>query len=416
MFLLISASALAQTPVRFEGLRRTQATFLSQRLNDLDYRAGVTTLAPSGRATDSVYLAALRQQLINLPQVREATYTLRGDTLVWTIREAATRAPLFSFGGVRGNLNVLVGFSDQHLFGRGHHLEGFYQNNQGRHNYLLRYRNPGIRGSRIGFGVESRRYAALEPVYFGGAAAALDYDYTNQSFGATLSYELRARERVSIGVTTFRERFVRAGASSLEQAPDFLELDKLLFKVEHERDRRDWIDERVRGRRHVLTAETVVSAGESAFAIAFAEGSDYRLVGARGNLANRVRLGLATNRNSPFAPFTLDSQLNIRGSGNRIDRGTAQVVWNLEYRHRVYADKRGNFRGQVVAFSDFGAWRSPGGELSELATLSSLQHFVGAGLRLTSARARNAVLRVDYGVDWRNEGRRGLVFGFGQYF
>ena len=120
--------------------------------------------------------------------------------------------------------------------------------------------------------------------------------------------------------------------------------------------------------------------------------------------------------NSPFAPFVLDSQVNIRGSGNRIDRGTAQLILNLEYRHTVWMDRRERFAAQVVGFSDLGTWRNPGGELSDLVASENIRHFVGAGLRVLSLKAYNAALRVDYGVDVRNTKQRGVVLGFGQYF
>ena len=81
--------------------------------------------------------------------------------------------------------------------------------------------------------------------------------------------------------------------------------------------------------------------------------------GHKGNLAMRLRLAISTNNETPFAPFVVDSHVNLRGVGNRIDRGTAQVVFNAEYRHTVYNLNR--WAGQLVAFSDIGTWRNPGG-------------------------------------------------------
>jgi hypothetical protein len=142
----------------------------------------------------------------------------------------------------------------------------------------------------------------------------------------------------------------------------------------------------------------------------------YRLVGQRGNLALRLRAGVSTNVNSPFAPFVLDSQVNIRGSGNRIDRGTAQLILNLEYRHTAWHDRRDRFAIQLVGFSDLGTWRNPGGEFDDLWNEQNLRHFLGGGLRLISLQAFNALIRIDYGVDVFNPNERGVVVGFGQYF
>ena len=415
--LLVALSA--QTPVVVDGLKRTRPEFLAAQLDEISWNPQHSALLlqhPGDTLSDAAALA-FRQNLLNLPQVREVTIKTDGapDTLRITLREAQTISPLFGFGGVRGNVHFLLGVADQHLFGLGHELQAFYQNNAGEHNYLVAYKNPTVRGTRFGISVDSRRYAADEPVYFNRGVA--NYQYVNQSFGAGTSYRLANRHYVEAGATAFRETFNLLD-TELEPgiAPVSLRQNKLLLKLGHHLDGRDFIYERVAGLDFRTVAELVLNREDDPFLTAWHELRYYRLVGRRGNFATRLRLGLASNRDSPFAPFVLDSQVNIRGSGNRIDRGTAQFVLNTEYRHRVWSDRKNNFRAQAVTFSDLGTWRSPGGAFRELTDGSTLQHFVGGGVRLTSARARNAVLRVDYGVDWRSPIIRGLVVGFGQYF
>ncbi len=75
--------------------------------------------------------------------------------------------------------------------------------------------------------------------------------------------------------------------------------------------------------------------------------------------AARLRFGIATNNDTPFAPFVLDSYINIRGSGNRIERGTAALILNLEFRQTFFETAK--FGGQLVAFSDTVFWRNPEG-------------------------------------------------------
>ena len=84
----------------------------------------------------------------------------------------------------------------------------------------------------------------------------------------------------------------------------------------------------------------------------------FKRVGSRGNWANRLRIGMATNSTTPFAPFALDNQLNIRGVGNVVDRGTASVVINTEYRYTLY--EKGWFALQGNTFVDAGTWQVPG--------------------------------------------------------
>jgi len=125
-------------------------------------------------------------------------------------------------------------------------------------------------------------------------------------------------------------------------------------------------------------------------------------------------LGIATNNDTPFAPFVADSHTNIRGIGNRIDRGTAQVVLNTEYRHTLSESKKWGV--QAVVFSDTGTWRNPGGVLKDLLDPDQFRQFLGGGFRVIYNKVYGAVLRVDYGIDVFNKDQRGLVIGLGQYF
>ena len=135
----------------------------------------------------------------------------------------------------------------------------------------------------------------------------------------------------------------------------------------------------------------------------------------KGNFANRLNVGLASNSDSPFAPFVADSHVNIRGIGNRIDRGTAQVIINSEYRHTLYYKKR-KVAIQGVAFSDIGTWRNPGGQLSDLLDASQVRVFAGLGIRIIYPKIYGAVLRIDYSIELNESKTRGLVIGLGQYF
>ena len=110
----------------------------------------------------------------------------------------------------------------------------------------------------------------------------------------------------------------------------------------------------------------------------------------------------------------VDSRVNLRGSGNRIERGTAQAILNLEYRH-TFVDLN-NWAVQGVIFTDLGNWRTPGGQLNELLSSDELRQFVGGGFRVIYKRIYDAILRVDYGVDVFDKNQRGVVLGIGQYF
>jgi len=415
--------SLAQTTLSFGGMKRTSLSFLVNNLDGVEHSSHQDTLiwiVPSV-VFDSSALLAFRQNLINLPQIQEARFEIQKPAkqktahIHWELKEAQTISPLFSFGGIKGNVNVLVGINDQHLFGKGQELIAFYQLIQGKHNFLLAYKNPTVRDTRFGVSAEIRRYAAEEPVYFDAGVA--DYSYTNESISFGGSYRLGLRNIVSLGTVLFQENFeLLEPSEELSDVPQRFKVNKLLLKAGHRLDRRNYINERIAGTEFSSAFEVVVNTTDLPFILAWHELRHYRLVGRRGNWANRLRLGIATNRESPFAPFVLDSQINIRGSGNRIDRGSAQAVLNSEYRHLIWRNRKQNLAIQSVVFSDLGSWRAPGGEFDELINGTTLRHFVGGGIRIISAKAQNAVLRLDYGIDVQGTDMRGFVLGFGQYF
>ena len=418
--LFFATAGYAQLPVRIEGLARTQVQWLAAQMPGVTATEDGTALrydAPPA-AELTVDLADLRQRVVNLPAVAAAAWRIdsaagRPAGLTLTVEEARTLFPLFDLGGVRGNFYYLLGFNDLHFRGRGQRLTAFYQNIDGEHNYYLALANPAYRGGRWGYELESRRYAAVEPLYF---PAEVRYVYANHSVGAGLSYTTPNRHVFRLGLGRFRERYRKEEPTATTPGPAALDLTKGLLKASHAVRRLDYFNERLGGNAHETVAQGVRTLGGGPdFLIAWHDWRRYRLVGARGNLAARLRFGLSTNENSPFAPFVLDSQVNIRGSGNRIDRGTAQLILNLEYRHTAWTDYR-RFAVQGVAFSDLGTWRNPGGELGDLWDERNLRHFVGAGVRLVSLRAFNALLRLDYGIDVRDRRARGAVVGFGQYF
>lgn len=186
-------------------------------------------------------------------------------------------------------------------------------------------------------------------------------------------------------------------------------LAKLIFKSNH----LNYAEHQIAGWYNQLNVEWIktISGGENFFT-AFHELRYFARPARRINWANRIRLGLSTNNANPFAPFVLDSYVNIRGVGDRVDRGTGSVVVNTELRYTVW--DRAVMAVQGVAFADFGSWRQPGGSLDDFLENDNMRAFSGAGIRVIYKKAFDTMLRLDYGFDYN--GNTGLVFGIGQYF
>ena len=128
----------------------------------------------------------------------------------------------------------------------------------------------------------------------------------------------------------------------------------------------------------------------------------FNRIGSKGNFASRLRLGLSSNEKTPFAPFSVDNNVNIRGVGNTIDRGTGSIVLNTEYRHTLY--EKSWFILQGNAFVDSGTWRQPGGNFSDFTNMDNIKVYSGLGLRFIHKKVFNAIFRIDYGFGLTKNG------------
>lgn len=408
---LISQESLDHLTIgklEFKGLKKTKFSYLEKLIN--------TQL---GGTTTEDQLKKDVQHLVNLNAIAGASYqvdTLNGElALTFNIQEALTAFPIINFGGIRGNFWFQLGFTDINWLGKGIQLSASYQNNDGRNNYSFYYRVPYISGSRWGTAFSFLQWASVEPVFFD--EATVFYDYTNTSVGLNSIYQIGRNHSIEFGGSYFVEDYQK-NSRHLEEVtpgPQSQQQKKVLAKIIHQFARIDYDYYILDGFDNVVNTQAVYSiADKNTFFILMNDTRFFKKVGYGGNIAARLRVGISTNDNSPFAPFVLDSHVNIRGSGNRIDRGTAAFILNLEYRHRIF--DRGRFAGQVVAFADSGTWRNPGGSFSDLLNRDNFRQFVGGGIRLIYKKAFNSVFRLDYGFDLHNFQQRGVVVGLGQYF
>ena len=140
----------------------------------------------------------------------------------------------------------------------------------------------------------------------------------------------------------------------------------------------------------------------------------YKRITQKGNLAIHHSFGIATNNFSPFAPFVLDGFINIRGIGNRVSRGTAENIFNIEYRQSILNKKY--FTLQGVAFTDIGSLRQAGDSFESMFNVNAMNYYSGLGLRLHSKFFYKAIFRLDYSVNVLNTKQGGFSFGLGHFF
>jgi outer membrane protein assembly factor BamA len=412
-FLLLPITCLAQQKdftiknIYFDGAKKTDTHFLLERL-----------IASEDQIYNNSQAKIDIQNLKNFPGIGNAQLEI--DTigerieLRFIIDEQQTLLPIINFGGVEGNAWYQLGFADNNFLGKGNFFSVQYQNSDSRHSGQAYLRANNIRNTKWGFSLSLARWASVEPLFF--PDATVDYEYDYNSVAVSGIYNFTNQKQLEVGLNYFVEDYEKITRGNIDlPGPTNLTQPKLLGNIRYVENLIDYHFFYQSGLAWSANFQDVYNIPDETFFHIFLLDARYFVrPTSSSNLGLRLHFGLATNNNSPFAPFVVDSRVNLRGSGNRIDRGTAQLVLNLEHRKTIYHTD--NWAGQVVVFSDFGTWRNPGGRISDLIDTDSFRHFVGGGVRLIYKKLFGAVLRIDYGIDIYNTSESGIVLGFGQYF
>ena len=332
----------------------------------------------------------------------EENFTLIPQVNIWT-----TTNNQFSYK---------LGLYDYNFLGRNITFGGFYQNN-GFDSYGVNFKAPNLFSKKWGLALNHQNWKSEEPLYFGDKTA--NYLYNNISFEVLGLYQINLRNQLNFGVNFFNEKYQYLSGATDPAVPQNLDLDKKLLKLVYTYDALEYHYQYIKGFKSVLYTQFVTSNNpfQNDFYIAWNDFFYYKRIKEKGNWANRLRFGLSTNEKTPFAPFALDNNVNLRGVGIIVDRGTGSLVWNTEYRHTVLENKWLTIQSNI--FSDIGSWRNPGGELNDFFESKNLMVYSGLGLRFMSKKIYNATFRIDYGFRVSNnpgQSKGGLVFGLGQYF
>ncbi len=371
-----------------------------------------------GMSLDSTIIQKDVDQLIRLPSIAHAYYqvfeTEEGYEIVYGVEENFTLIPFANiFTSNNDEFAFRIGLQEFNFMGQNIVLGAFYQYDVFS-SFGLNFRAPFLFSKHLGLAVNYQDLITQEPVFLENGTA--DYRYENESLEILGLYQINYKHRFELGLNFFNENYnYLSGATSMD-VPQELKVDKYLFKFIYDFNGIEYYYQYLSGFRSTLNLQFVRSQNQTLpdFTIGFNDFSYFARVGEKGNLATRLRLGLSSNIDTPFAPFAVDNNLNIRGVGNTIDRGTAAIVLNTEYRHSLI-DKnwfvlQGNF------FVDGGTWRNPGGDFGDFADDQNLRVYPGVGLRFIHKKIFNAIFRIDYGHGITKDATKGIVFGIGQYF
>lgn len=394
--------------VKVQGNKRLKASFV--RL--------ISELKP-GAVLDSAIIEQDIIRLKRLPSVSHAYYQVFESepnvyNVFYNVQENFTLIPQLNVYTTNNDeFAYRVGLYEYNTLGRSIAFGGFYQKDI-YDSYGVNLRAPFLFSKKVGIALNFQDLTTQEPVFLDEGVA--DYKYNNTSFEVLGLYAFNFKHRIELGVTFFNEDYSFVAGATNPSIPQDFNIDKELYKAIYEYNGLDYYYQFTSGFKSTFNFQYVISSDATLpdFLIGWNDFQYFARVGEFGNWASRLRLGLASNKDSPFAPFSVDNNLNIRGVGNTIDRGTGAIVLNTEYRHTVY--EKDWFILQANAFIDAGTWRNPGGDFGDFSDDQNLRVYPGIGVRFIHKQIFNATFRVDYGYGITPGATSGLVFGIGQYF
>lgn len=403
-----TATAQTITNIKVQENNRTKTSFV---LN--------LVATQTGASLDSVQLQKDVDQLKRLAGVSHAYYQVETNTdgtctVIYGVQDNFTLLPQLNVYTTNDDeFAFRLGLYEYNLFGRNIAVGGFYQDDI-YSSFGLNFRAPNLFSRKLGLALNFQDLTTQEPVFLSQGTA--DYRYNNTSYEIQGLYQLNFNHQFALGFSFFNEDYQYLSGATASNVPQQFNVDKLLFKGIYEYSNVAFYYQYRDGFKSMLNMQYVRSSDGILpdFVIGWNDAIYYTRVGSNGNWASRLRLGLASNDDSPFAPFAVDNNLNIRGVGNTIDRGTGVIVLNTEYRHTLI-DKDW-FVLQSNVFVDSGTWRNPGGDFDDFGDSQNLRVYPGVGVRLIHKRIFNAVFRIDYGFGITEDATNGFVFGIGQYF
>jgi outer membrane protein assembly factor BamA len=371
-----------------------------------------------GQKLDSIKLDQDIIILNRLNGVSKATYTIillaeNNYQINYDIVENFSLIPSLNAGTTEDNGFYRIGLYEFNLLGRNIAFGGFYQYNKF-NSFGINFSAPTLFSNQYGLDFNFQKLSSKEPLFIDGQKAS--YQYTNTSGEILGVYQYDYKNRLKLGFSVFKEDYQYLNGATNPDVPQKLDVNKRQLKLQYSYDDLNYDYYKVTGFKSNLYLQYVTSENnfQDKFIIGWNDFMYYKLIGHDLNWASRLRLGLATNSNSPFAPFSVDNNLNIRGVGNIIDRGTGTLVVNTEFRKTLYEKKWFVLQGN--AFVDAGSWRNPGGSFSDFADSKNFRIYPGLGLRFIHKTIFNAVFRLDYGYGITKNATKGFVFGIGQYF
>jgi len=414
LLFFFSASLFAQEEltqfdgVEFKGNKRTKANYL-----DKFFPMGIDGISEKEVEQGMQWM---RNLLLFSDVKLEHVDSLGQKFAKIVVKEKWTLLPVFNFDFGSDQSRFSLGFADYNFLGNASVLKGVVH----RYDFTsfeLFFSNPHFIRNKWGAQFELSNYNTLEPVYFNDGNDAGVYRFEKWVSGLILNREWNNKHRLFWGAVFLDEKYIKQSSESL--GPDLLEFDKVLTKVFYENNSVNYNYHRVSGYRSFLAFETTTTIGNNSdlpdfFWKLVEDFRFYNKLSPNAYSAVRFVVGLSENSETPFPAFVQDSYVNVRGIGNRVQRGSFELGANIELRQTVL--NRPAFVLEFVNFADFNAMRFAGRELSFDSLAENFQFYAGGGFRFHLNFLFQAILRLDVGFDMYRDNRQPQVLlGIGQF-
>ncbi|WP_194852530.1 POTRA domain-containing protein [Nonlabens antarcticus] len=395
--------------IEFEGLNRTKETFLRR----------IMKVQPKHLA-DSVMIANDLERLNRLPGIANAKVTRttleNGDLILkYEIDENFTIIPGLRIStAANGDFAFRISLFEFNALGANHLIGGYYQN-EVFSSYGAYIESRYLFSNKLGLGVNYQSNNTFEPIYFNNKEET-NYRYQTNSFETYFLKEFDFHNRAELGIAFSSDDYTFQDGLAATEIPAMLQANRVNLRSQYEYINLKINYQYVSGWRN-QTDVRLITGGDGLLGdnLVFNNDLEYLTrIGTKGNWASRLRLGYSTNNDTPFAPFVVDNQVNIRGGGNIVARGTATATLNTEYRHTLF--EKGWFVLQSNTFIDVNTQRQVDKGFESAFESQNLRISPGIGVRFIHKRIFNAVFRLDYGFGIGENASNGLVFGIGQYF
>jgi len=403
------AQGILVDSIAIEGNKKSKERYLRKLI-----------LTQQGTPYDSLSVQKDIIRIIREPAISHAYYELENTQkgnykLTYFIEENTTLIPALDIWSTLNNKTAYhLGVNEYNFLGKGYLVGLFYRKNifdgfgliLGNQNFIKPFYG-------INFILQSRN--TFEPV--GNQEGLGFYNYKLLSSDLEFKYKPTVEHNYSLGIGLLRETYEFEEGIKLINAPDYFTADKFILKLGHDYnviEQYYYFFFGLRNQVNVSMAWGENFGGENSFYSINNITTYFLKSKGKGNWGSRLLLGVSKNFETPFPVFVLDNNLNLRGVGNKIARGSAIAVFNTEYRYTLLEKKWLAIQGN--GFIDYASLLPAGAKKNELFQKDNSHLYGGIGVRFIHKFIHSATLRIDYGFSLKDPSKRGIVFGIGQYF